>query len=467
MLDEQWGNPSTEAAQCKVEDTSAVSNSDKKIRDAQFEKPESTRQYKFLELFAGKAGLSREVKRVCGDLVEVLVPLDVQGNWDILQEEGFERAKQVVLKADHTHFAFPCRSFSRARRVDNYGSVPVIRSDERPEGGHPTAEEGNKILEKVIALIYLAEEVGKTWSMENPGMSYAWEQPKMKKILKMKGVHNVELDQCPYGAHTKKSIRIVTTSDWMSRVNLKCEDVRPHFHLPGGLTGKTWNPITEEWVWKTSRAAEYPFGLCQAWAEALLEWLADRTMVHTRAHQLVAMKEKLSILKRRRDDLAAEKQKMKEARAEDPSSKAQMFDGEKSKAEIREEENFAAAVGGLRDPRKAEASSKALRTTGHRIRKALELCIEEHDLKHFEHSMSVKPETVQKAVQVLHEEFEVNEATNTEGYQTALLGAMLEAACDADAQVVPRWLVEGVPLGLSVPIEHTNVFPRACSQVQG
>ena len=71
-------------------------------------------------------------------------------------------------------------------------------------------------MEKVIALVYLAEEAGKTWSMEN----------------QKKGVHNVELDQCPYGAHTKKSARIVTTSDWMSRVNLKCEDVRPHFHLP-------------------------------------------------------------------------------------------------------------------------------------------------------------------------------------------------------------------------------------------
>ena len=463
VVDEHEGAPSVNAAQPKLDDPQM-----KTPQDIQFERPESTRKYKFLELFAGKAGLSREVTRVCGNLVEVLDPLDVQGDWNVLEEEGFARARQAVLKADHTHLAFPCRSFSRARRVDGYGAVPVIRTDERPEGwGHPTAEEGNRILEKVIALIYVIEEAEKTWSMENPERSYAWDQPKMKKILKMKGVHNIELDQCPYGAHTKKGTRIVTTSDWMSRVKLKCEDVRPHFHLPGGLTGKTWDPIAEDWVWKTSRAAEYPFGLCQAWAEALLrwlqspggyEWLAKRTMVRTKAHQLVAMKEKLNALKRRRDDLAAEKMKMKEARAEDPSSRTQLFDGEKTKAEIREEENFA-AVGGLRDPRKAVANSKALRTTGHRIRSALELCIGEQDLKHFEHSMAVRPETVQKAVQVLHEEFEVNEATNIEGYQTSLLGAMLEAACDADAQVVPRWLNEGVPLGLSVPIEHTNVFP--------
>ena len=57
----------------------------------------------------------------------------------------------------------------------------------------------------------------------------------MMKILKGPRVFNVDLDQCPYGAHTKKSTKIVTTSSWMASVSLKCEDVRPHFHLPGGL----------------------------------------------------------------------------------------------------------------------------------------------------------------------------------------------------------------------------------------
>ena len=45
-------------------------------------------------------------------------------------------------------------------------------------------------------------------------------------------------------------------------------------------------------------AEDIPFGLCQAWAEALLEWLqspggyewlAERTMLHTKANQLIAM----------------------------------------------------------------------------------------------------------------------------------------------------------------------------------
>ena len=90
-------------------------------------------------------------------------PIEVLGDWDILTEEGFARAKEAVLDADHTHFAFPSRSFSRARRSDDHGLMLVIRSEERPEGwGHLTAEEGNKILEKVIAFVYLVEEAGKT-----------------------------------------------------------------------------------------------------------------------------------------------------------------------------------------------------------------------------------------------------------------------------------------------------------------
>ena len=429
----------------------------KSAEDKKFEQEDSARKFKFLEL-------SREIERLCGNLVEVQQPLDVMEDWDILTDEGFEKAKGAVLDADHTHMAFPRRSFSRARRQDGHGSVPVIRSDSRPEGwGHPTAEEGNRILERVIALIYLIEEAGKTWLLENPLTSYAWEQPKMMKILKRAGVRNVDLDQCPYGAHTRKSTKIVTSAAWMAEVKVRCEDVRPHFHLPGGLSG-TWNPVTGEWVWKTSRAAEYPFGLCNAWAQALLtwlesprgyEWLASRTMVHTKSNQLILMKNKLEMMKRKREELAAQKECTKEAKKETSSLQASRDANNKSKIEIREEENLA-AVGGLRDPRKAVACNRALRKMGHRVREALALCIEEHDLRLFEEDMKVSPELTQKAVQVLHEEFEVNEAQNAEGYKIALLQAMLDAASDADAQVLPRWLDEGVPLGLSVPIEHTK-----------
>lgn len=174
----------------------------------------------------------------------------------------YEHAKKAVVNADHTHIAFPRRSFSRTRRSDSYGSVQVVRTEEWPEGwGYPIPEEGNKILERVLALIYLIEDAGKTWSMENPEHSFAWDHSKMTKVLKLKHVHNVALDQCPYMVHTQQR---TTSASWMARVKLRCKDARPHFHLPGGLVGKTWGAVAQGMVLKTSRAAEYPFGLCHA-----------------------------------------------------------------------------------------------------------------------------------------------------------------------------------------------------------
>ena len=98
----------------------------------------------FVELFAGSGGLSREIAEVCGGLVHVLEPLDQHGGWDILTDDGFAQAKELVSKADHAHLAFPCRSFSTARRSDQHGDVPVIRSSEKPDGWGFTACSGRK-----------------------------------------------------------------------------------------------------------------------------------------------------------------------------------------------------------------------------------------------------------------------------------------------------------------------------------
>ena len=131
------------------------------------------RKLRFLELFAGMGGLSTAVRELAGDLVEVLEPKDIYDNWDIRTEEGFQAACTAVDEADWTHAAFPCKSFSRARRSDQYGTAVEVRSDSHPEGwGHPLAEEGNDILKRTIALGFRATERGKFFSMENPKDSY-------------------------------------------------------------------------------------------------------------------------------------------------------------------------------------------------------------------------------------------------------------------------------------------------------
>ena len=137
----------------------------------------TSREFTFLELFAGWAGFSGAVERVNAGSVLVLEPLEEYYGWDVLSESGFDQAKAAVLEASHVHIAFPCHSFTRARRSDQHGAVEQVRSDKHPEGwGHPVAEKGNAILVKAVALAWIALDNGATVSLENPWSSFAWEQ---------------------------------------------------------------------------------------------------------------------------------------------------------------------------------------------------------------------------------------------------------------------------------------------------
>eukprot|EP00435_Cladocopium_sp_Y103_P061397 s1539_g23.t1 len=124
------------------------------------------------------------------------------------------------------------------------------------------AEEGNKIAERVGILLDDAESAGNTSSVENPEDSFIWEQPTLRRHVKKK--EKIGLDQCPYGAETKKPTGILTDATWMKTVSARCHQAKPHEHMPGGLSGRTldyfYDPPRE--VWKTSLAAEYPTGLC-------------------------------------------------------------------------------------------------------------------------------------------------------------------------------------------------------------
>lgn len=80
------------------------------------------------------AGLSKEVARECKKLVEVMQPLDVHGDWDILSEDGFERASKassgegrsfthgIPLPQLHT-----CQALRPTRRSDSDQDHPVAR----------------------------------------------------------------------------------------------------------------------------------------------------------------------------------------------------------------------------------------------------------------------------------------------------------------------------------------------------
>lgn len=68
---------------------------------------------------------------------------------------------------------------------------------------------------------------------------------------------------------------------------MHCKDVAPHSHevLVGKALDYSTDPPTE--VWKTSLAAEYPAGLCEAWADSLRAWLEANWKPRANSNELI------------------------------------------------------------------------------------------------------------------------------------------------------------------------------------
>ena len=99
----------------------------------------------FLELFRGAGGLSRRVQARAGDRCEVLSR--AKGPYEVINvgcDEDF--TKILDAEALWVHGAPPCRTFSRARRSDQFARVKRLRTEERPKGfGCPETAVANKL----------------------------------------------------------------------------------------------------------------------------------------------------------------------------------------------------------------------------------------------------------------------------------------------------------------------------------
>ncbi len=395
-------------------------------------------------------GYSLAVMDTAGDQVKVADPLDGwMEEWNILEDAHFAHAQEVAAELDHGHFAPPCRGLTMCRRSDEHGDVPIIRSWERPEGWSEATAEGNKIVERMLVLIYIILEKGNTVSVENPWWSFLWYLAMMAKFLKWPGVELFELHQCPYGAETQKPTGIATNASFMKVVRLQCHQVRPHRHLQGGLQGFAFNYLQQEMVWRTSLAAEYPCGLCNAWAKALRAYLKTKFWFQRALST--------SFVKIGKHKLVRQLQLMGPVQSQKVHGLEQM-----SNAALREKEN-AEVTGGLRNPARAVAKSKALQQTGLRIRKVLRPLLTDQVLGPLESDIKrgFDKSLVLRARSELAKEF--NCSTLDSGYQEPLMASLLTSAKDPDAQVLPKWLREGFPLGIEVPVENTGVFPATDS----
>ena len=394
------------------------------------------------EFFSGMGGLSSTMTCLAEDAVTVCATLDDHDGWNILKDEDFEIGMKICEEVDHAHFAPTCKTLTRSRRTDEHGTVPVLRSDNNPEGwGNGQTEDANRVISRMVMIVLRLLTRRRTFSVENPWTSFLWLLKVMQKIIRKTDVSLVQLHQCCYGAVTPKPTGILTNASWMKTVNGLCWEQRRHYHLKGGLVGKAWDYVTDQWVWRTSLAAEYPCGLTVAWTRALQAWLGSNSGVkwmNERVHTLVG---------RWRNTLTL-----------NASVKESNSSLDETAMQKRERENHE-CNGGLRNPRAAVKRSSKLRLAGSRIRAVVDQWMTDEVVAQLNSDIQagISDEQVLKLRQCLATEFHCS--TSDGCLQPDLWKAVLQDADDPDAMVLHKWMCEGFPLGIQEEIDHTGIFP--------
>ena len=200
----------------------------------------------FLELFAGEAKLTQAV-RDAGCSVET--PLEkrstagAHSRLDFTAPEVFSEINKKARQQQYKwiHAAPPCSSFSRARRTDKWGSVPILRSDEFPMGlpgvTHPKLGEANEIVRLLSRLVRTQHRAGQGWSIENPANSLIWQTTQFRQLAALPAVGMVVFDQCCHGSDYKKPTGLLTNMACFEQLAKRCPGQPAHpIHPP--LVGK-------------------------------------------------------------------------------------------------------------------------------------------------------------------------------------------------------------------------------------
>ena len=123
-----------------------------------------------MELFAGVASLTLAVSLILGDRVKVLPAADIkESQWNILEDDHLVAVTRQTGEVTWLHAAPPCRTFTKARRTDEHGTVPILRDCWHPEGySQPQVLEANEVAKRTAALAEEAYKRGGYFSIENP-----------------------------------------------------------------------------------------------------------------------------------------------------------------------------------------------------------------------------------------------------------------------------------------------------------
>jgi hypothetical protein len=227
-----------------------------------------------LEIFAGSAELSQGCRR------HGLSSLA----FDILNGASGDISRRSVLQSIYSlirrgkvlilWFAFPCSTFSRARRFKRDGPGPLREPGENIYGmpdlndvDRQKASAANKLALIMCNLLRFAVHRGVPCVVENPMTSMLWSFPELCSVISRFGSTQTRVDFCQFGKPWRKATylhafllpQISAVGKQCHMHNGRCSATnRPHFVLEGK---------DEHNMFWTKRAEPYPRPLCNALAQ--------------------------------------------------------------------------------------------------------------------------------------------------------------------------------------------------------
>ena len=216
----------------------------------------------FWEMFAGKAGLTREFLRQgwpCGPPVDVVYnpDFDLLNPFFLTIVLGliFERLIRVL------HLGPPCSSFSMAcNRFKSY----AMRSAQEPAGfanqiPHRAQKVrlGNALADISAKLAEAQEKAMNFWMLEQPTTSLMWLYGPIAELISKFSTFLVTVDVCMFGAPWMKPTSLASNFPGLLKLARKCDRSHTHISLQGNAPcGKSWTAIASpywpafarEWV---------------------------------------------------------------------------------------------------------------------------------------------------------------------------------------------------------------------------
>ncbi len=180
------------------------------------------------------------------------------------------------------HFGVPCGTCSRARGIplaDGSDGPPPLRDQEHvlglpnlSEANRRKVETANILYERCCEFILFLDERGIPWTVENPTNSWLWDLPCFGPII-ARGEF-VNFDACAHGStRKKKKTSFLVSRSEFSVLEKWCDGSHEH---------EAWGVDPETGVFNTSKEAEYPRPLCEAYAD-VLEMVTAARGQHPRA----------------------------------------------------------------------------------------------------------------------------------------------------------------------------------------